>query len=210
MMKTEGFTLIELLIVVAILAILAAIAVPNYQRATERSYTAQCLSNLRTLGVALQTYRVDYNNFPPADGVAGDEASPGRTEVGNGPAANGSWDGVPWVLMHFRYVGDRNTFFCPVLRNRHRHRQKNFRYAYNSSALDTGGHTGGSNNIFYDTDDVWIARCLWVPPEASFRPKDDILYPHGDENTMENVLKVDTRLETRDGRTDFFTMYNNP
>ncbi len=206
-MTRKGFTLIELLIVVAILAILVAIAVPNFQQATKRSQKAQCLSNLRTLGMALQTYRVDYNNFPPADGIAGDTPSPNQTEVGNGPAANGSWDGVPWVLLELRYVNDRNAFYCPVLKSHYRHRYQNFRYAYNSSATDTGGHAGGAQNIFYDTSKAWIARCLWVPSEASFRPGDHISYPHGEENTMENVLFVDSHVETRDGMVDFYNTY---
>ena len=208
--QIKGFTLIELVIVVVIISILAMVALPNLQHATERAYRAKCVSNLRTLGVALQTYRVDYNNFPPADGVAGDEPSPNRTEVGNGPAANGSWDGVPWVLLKLRYVTDRNTFYCPVLKHRYPHKYQNFRYAYNSSAVDTGGHIGGANNIFYETDHIWLARCLWVPYEASFKPEERIEYPHGEENDKENVLFVDTTIELRNGREDFYATYTNP
>lgn len=208
--RKKGFTLIELVIVVVIISILALIAVPNFQRATDRAQSAKCVSNLRTLGMALQTYRVDYNNFPPADGVAGDEPSPNQTEVGNGPAANGSWDGVPWVLLNLRYVSDRNIFYCPVLKRRYRHKYQNFRYAYNSSAIDTGGHSGGTNNIFYETDHIWIARCLWVPYEASFKPGEKVLYPHGEDHNMENVLYIDTSIEMRNGRADFYATYTTP
>ncbi len=205
----RAFTLIELLIVVAILSILAVVAVPNFQHATRRTNHARCLSNLRTLGTALQMYRVDYNTFPPADGVAGDEPSRNDTDVGNGPAANGSWDAVPWILRELGYVNDRDVFYCPVLRSRHKHRYQNFRYAYNSSAVDTGGHAGGANNIFYDSGKVWIARCLWVPPEASFNPGADVKFPHGEEHKKENVLYTDTNIEQRDGREDFYDFYEN-
>lgn len=60
----NGFTLIELLIVVAIIAILAAIAVPNFLEAQVRSKTSRVLSDLRTLRTAVEAYAVDYNKPP--------------------------------------------------------------------------------------------------------------------------------------------------
>jgi prepilin-type N-terminal cleavage/methylation domain-containing protein len=63
-MKTRGFTLIELLIVVAIIAILAAIAVPNFLEAQVRSKVSRAKSDIRTLATALETYMIDWNKYP--------------------------------------------------------------------------------------------------------------------------------------------------
>lgn len=64
-LRTRGFTLIELLIVVAIIAILAAIAVPNFLEAQTRSKVSRVKSDMRSLATALEAYRVDSNKYPP-------------------------------------------------------------------------------------------------------------------------------------------------
>jgi type II secretion system protein G len=63
-MRRKGFTLIELLIVVAIIAILAAIAVPNFLEAQVRSKVSRVYTDQRTVTVALEAYRVDANHYP--------------------------------------------------------------------------------------------------------------------------------------------------
>ena len=68
MRKTRGFTLIELLIVVAIIAILAAIAVPNFLEAQVRSKVSRSLADMRSITTALEAYCVDYQKYPPYSG----------------------------------------------------------------------------------------------------------------------------------------------
>jgi len=65
MPKLRAFTLIELLIVVAIIAILAAIAVPNFLEAQVRAKVSRCKEDMRSLAVGLEVYKTDTNHYPP-------------------------------------------------------------------------------------------------------------------------------------------------
>ena len=65
MKEPVAFTLIELLIVVAIIGILAAIAVPNFLNAQTRAKIARCEADMRSLSLALETYRLDHNRYSP-------------------------------------------------------------------------------------------------------------------------------------------------
>lgn len=65
---TRGFTLIELLIVVAIIAILAAIAVPNFLEAQTRSKVSRARTDMRSVVTALEAYMVDNSRYPMPHG----------------------------------------------------------------------------------------------------------------------------------------------
>ena len=99
MRKLRGFTLIELLIVVAIIAILAAIAVPNFLEAQVRSKVSRVRSDHRSLATALEAYAVDYNKYPRERGNMNNPASyiPLSTPV--------SYIANPWINDPFKYHG---------------------------------------------------------------------------------------------------------
>ena len=65
--RREGFTLIELLIVVAIIGIIAAIAVPQLLNAIQRAKQKRTMADMRSIGESLEIYQIDYNVY-----VAGD------------------------------------------------------------------------------------------------------------------------------------------
>lgn len=66
--RPAGFTLVELLIVVAIIAILAAIAVPNFLEAQTRAKVSRVRADMRSMASMMEAYRVDGNAYPiPAD-----------------------------------------------------------------------------------------------------------------------------------------------
>jgi type II secretion system protein G len=62
--RQEGFTLIELLIVVAILGIITAIAIPNLLNAIDRGRQKRSMADLRFVGTAIESYAVDQNYYP--------------------------------------------------------------------------------------------------------------------------------------------------
>jgi prepilin-type N-terminal cleavage/methylation domain-containing protein len=59
--KKSGFTLVEIMIVVAIIGLLAAIAIPNFARARTTSQTNACINNLRQIDGAKQTWALEHN-----------------------------------------------------------------------------------------------------------------------------------------------------
>jgi len=68
---SKGFTLIELLIVVAIIGIIAAIAIPNLLNAIDRGKQKRTMADIRSIGTAVESYAVDNNVYPQATTASG-------------------------------------------------------------------------------------------------------------------------------------------
>ena len=68
--SSDGFTLIELLIVVAIIGIICAIAIPNLLNAIDQSKQKRTMAELRSVGTAVESYAVDQNFYPVASSAS--------------------------------------------------------------------------------------------------------------------------------------------
>ncbi len=103
MQRRKGFTLIELLVVIAIIAILAAILFPVFAKAREKARQAACMSNQKQLGLALVSYRQDYDEtMVPAVLLGGPDFM-------NAVNVNVTF----WVTTLMPYVKNKQVFLCP-------------------------------------------------------------------------------------------------
>lgn len=108
-MKKKGFTLIELMIVIAIIAILAAILVPNFLRARAQGQYTQCQSNCKNIGTALEMYSTDNAGHYPTTGMSQITGNYMRTiptcaSAGSSTVYTSSYSG--------RQNPDAYTFYC--------------------------------------------------------------------------------------------------
>jgi len=92
----RGFTLIELLVVIAIIAVLIGLLLPAVQAAREAARRAQCVNNLKPIGIALHNYH-DANGSFPLGGVNGDDG--GSAAWGSGQANLLSWRALALPYM---------------------------------------------------------------------------------------------------------------
>ncbi|MFO0907636.1 MAG: DUF1559 domain-containing protein [Isosphaeraceae bacterium] len=97
--KRGGFTLIELLVVIAIIAVLVALLLPAVQSARESARRAQCMNNLRQMGLALHNYAERHRLLPP-----------GYVSVWNYNTASEAGPGWGWATMILPDLEQRALF----------------------------------------------------------------------------------------------------
>jgi prepilin-type N-terminal cleavage/methylation domain-containing protein/prepilin-type processing-associated H-X9-DG protein len=113
-MRRRGFTLIELLVVIAIIAVLIALLLPAVQAAREAARRAQCINNLKQLGLGVHNYISLHNVLPPGDmyNAGTNQKNPVTGITGNG----GDSYTYGWPLLMLPYLEQSalyNTFnFC--------------------------------------------------------------------------------------------------
>jgi prepilin-type N-terminal cleavage/methylation domain-containing protein/prepilin-type processing-associated H-X9-DG protein len=100
--KRSGFTLVELLVVIGIITVLIGVLLPVLSKARDAALTAQCMSNMRQDGIAVDQYIDDSHGFLP----------PYLLE-GNYPASSGNPYIFRWLTSMYQTANAR-TWICPA------------------------------------------------------------------------------------------------
>ncbi len=96
MQRKSGFTLVEIMIVVAIIAMIAAVALPSFLRARQRAQNVRFVTSIKVAGDAFQMYAMEHNGYPadtgPAQIPAGMAPYLGKFPWVQPTPIGGSWD----------------------------------------------------------------------------------------------------------------------
>jgi prepilin-type N-terminal cleavage/methylation domain-containing protein/prepilin-type processing-associated H-X9-DG protein len=140
-MRRRGFTLIELLVVIAIIAVLIALLLPAVQAAREAARRAQCINNVKQIGIALHNYHDVMNTFPP-------EA------VNDGAPRH--WQGMWWNWLTFILPQmEQGTLYNAININLNNGHPANLTTVYQRIIGPYLCPTDDSNKIF---NDLWWAN----------------------------------------------------
>jgi len=134
MKKRKGFTLIELMIVIAIIIILAAIAIPNYLRMTDRARRSRVAGDFASLATAIEAYSVDWGHYPVTTAVnafgknavdshfekelAGTGADPTEENVSGNTTLTGEDGGIDYLKlqtiqsMYNPFIPDESYYYA--------------------------------------------------------------------------------------------------
>jgi len=131
-MKRTGFTLIEILVVIAIIASIIAIAIPNYLSARHRAQDIKIKTEMSELKKALRLYYNDYNSYPPSaapgklsgctDAISLCPCTTGGTDFATGAACDNIYmkqlpTGLGSTILYKASPGSTDDFCMSVLLN---------------------------------------------------------------------------------------------
>ena len=132
MKNNKAFTLIELLVVVLIIGILAAVALPQYQKAVEKSRAAQAFTLLKSVGQAAVSFRLANGGFPESfDELSVEIPWTGNTKWADLPGVIDTRSNADWSLQLYRSVAD--DFVVYIGRLSGKYKGAGFRYDVSGS-----------------------------------------------------------------------------
>jgi len=181
--RTRGFTLIELLVVIAIIAVLIALLLPAVQAAREAARRAQCVNNLKQIGLALHNYHQALDSFPWGDGP--DQWNQWSTmalilpylEQGTTHNALNFWYGLQNPATGFNTTVERLTLsfaLCPSDVDRLTNAEGHTNYAGNvgsaPAAFYDWNKTGAFDGVF-----TWVGNTARNPFDANYVNKMQVI-----------------------------------
>lgn len=169
----KGFTLIELLIVVIIIAILAAIAIPQFSNTSTDAQESAAVANLTSMRSAIELYRVQHNNTYPAV-----KTSKGGATCTNGTAGEADAGSADAFADQLTKYSDANGRTCSVAAAT---------YIYGPYLRAIPAETISNSNAV-----VVAANATTNPPSAS-----TVGWRY---ETGTNLLQINSTKEARDGK----------
>lgn len=162
-MKKTGFTLIELLIVVAIIGILAAIAVPNFLNAQVRAKVARVRADVKSLTTALEMYRLDNNKYP--------------VDWGGPEVEDRSWKQLTTPIAYISGVGStKDPFTDGQAGGSGSYAGQRVFYDYGGGSWYSSTNDGGARERFWDGSVGYVI--------LSFGPNTDREFPWSDPSII--------------------------
>ncbi len=134
--RAAAFTMIEVLVTLGIIVVLVTLAIPVTDRVRHRAQASECMSHLRSLGTALQTYLGDHNNVMP-------------TLLNARPDKEAEGDAIDNTLNEY-VEGGTDVFRCP---SDHKHFYEKTGTSYSWNNLLNGQPAAGLSMMGFIRDD---------------------------------------------------------